>query len=60
MYKVGDKISLGRFEGEIVEVSSKTWIGFHPHNETYYDIMLRRVPEEVIKPEEDGTDTRHP
>lgn len=59
MYKVGDKISLGRFVGEIVNVDSKTWIGFHPHNETHYDIILKRVPEEAIKCTPNGTDTRN-
>lgn len=56
MYKVGDKVSLGSIAGEIIEVRSKTWIGFHPHNETYYDILLKNIPEESLKRKEDGTD----
>lgn len=56
MYKVGDKITFGSMEGEIVNVRSKTWIGFHPHNETYYDILLKNISEESLSKDENGTD----
>lgn len=55
MYKIGDKISLGRLTGEIVNKETKTWIGFHPHTETHYDILIKNIPEEEIK-QKDGTD----
>ena len=56
MYKVGDKINFGNLVGEVVNVQNKTWIGFHPHNEVHYDIILRSVPEEALIPKGDGTD----
>lgn len=56
MYKVGDKVNFGDMTGEIVDVKTKTWIGFHPHNEVHYDILFRNIPEEAINQEKDGTD----
>lgn len=56
MYSVGDKISIGKLVGEIVNKETKTWIGFHPHTDTRYDILIKSVPEEEIKQNEDGTD----
>lgn len=56
MYKVGDKVNFGSMAGEIVDVKSKTWIGFHPHNETYYDILFKDIPEESLKQSNNGTD----
>lgn len=56
MYKVGDKVNFGSMSGEIVDVRSKTWIGFHPHNETYYDILFKNISEESLKRKGDGTD----
>lgn len=56
MFKIGDKINIGSLVGEIAGVNFKNWIGFHPKTEVYYDIILRQIPEEQIKPMEDGTD----
>lgn len=56
MYKIGDKISFGKLVGEIVNLETKTWIGFHPHNETYYDILFKNISEESLKQKGDGTD----
>ena len=56
MYKVGDKIKVGPLTGEITEVYCKTRIGFVSKSEVFYDIILKGVPEETIKVEEDGTD----
>ena len=56
MYKVGDKISFGSMSGEIVNIRNKNWIGFHPHSETYYDILFKDIPEESLKQNNDGTD----
>ena len=56
MYKVGDKIKVGPLTGEITEVYCKIRIGFVSKSEVSYDIVLRGVPEETIKPKDDGTD----
>lgn len=58
MYKVGDKIKIGPMMGEISEVHCKTRIGFNCKSEVSYDILLKGVPEDDIKPKskEDGTD----
>lgn len=56
MWKVGDAITIGPLKGEIVEVYNKTQIGFKAKNVVTYDIMFKGVPEEQIKPKEDGTD----
>ena len=56
MFKTGDKIRFGNLSGEIVEVYTKTQIGFVPKTEVSYDIMLRQVPEQAIKQTQDGTD----
>lgn len=56
MYKVGDKIKIGSLIGEVAEVYCKTKIGFVSKSEVSYDIILKQVPEETIKPREDGTD----
>ena len=57
MYKVGDKVNFGSMSGEIVAIRNKNWIGFHPHNETYYDILFKDIPEESLKQSnKDGTD----
>lgn len=59
MYKVGDKIKIGPMIGEISEVHCKSRIGFNCKSEVSYDILLKNVPEDGIKPknkEEDGTD----
>lgn len=56
MYKIGDKISFGKLVGEIVNLETKTWIGFHPHTETRYDILIKNIPEEAITQEKNGTD----
>ena len=56
MYKVGDKVSFGSMSGEIVNIRNKNWIGFHPHSETYYDILFKDIPEESLKQNNDGTD----
>lgn len=59
MWKVGDAITIGPLKGEIVEVYNKTQIGFKAKNVVTYDIMFKGVPEEQIKPKEDGTDRRN-
>lgn len=58
MYKVGDKIKIGPMMGEISEVHCKTRIGFNCKSEVSYDILLKGVPEDDIRPKskEDGTD----
>lgn len=58
MYKVGDKIKIGPMMGEISEVHCKTKIGFNCKSEVSYDILLKGVPEDDIRPKskEDGTD----
>ena len=56
MYKIGDKIKIGSLIGEVAEVYCKTKIGFVSRSEVSYDIVLRGVPEETIKPKDDGTD----
>ena len=58
MWKVGDAITIGPLKGEIVEVYNKTQIGFKAKNVVTYDIMFKGVPEEQIKPKEDGTTDR--
>ena len=55
MFKTGDKIKFGNLSGEIVEVYTKTQIGFVPKTSISYDIMLRQVPEEAIKQTDNGT-----
>lgn len=58
MYKVGDKIKIGPMVGEISEVHCKSRIGFNCKSEIYYDIILKGISEDDIKPKskEDGTD----
>jgi hypothetical protein len=56
MFKVGDRIKFGPVVGEIAEVHCKSRIGFNCTNEVSYDIILREVPEENIKQEDNGTD----
>lgn len=58
MYKVGDKIKIGPMMGEISEIHCKTRIGFNCKSEVSYDILLKGVPEDDIRPKskEDGTD----
>ena len=56
MFKIGDKINFGTLVGEIVDINAKNWIGFTPKSEVYYDIILKGVPEEKIKPTKNGTD----
>ena len=58
MYKVGDKLKIGPMMGEISEVHCKTRIGFNCKSEVSYDILLKGVPEDDIRPKskEDGTD----
>lgn len=50
MYKIGDKIKIGPLVGEISEVYQKTKIGFNCTPEVYYDITLKKIPEDDIKP----------
>lgn len=58
MFKVGDKIKIGPMVGEISEVHCKTRIGFNCTSEITYDILLKGVPEDDIRPkaQENGTD----
>ena len=58
MFKIGDKIKIGPMVGEISEVHCKTRIGFNCTSEITYDILLKGVPEDDIRPkaQENGTD----